>query len=1356
MKKGKQMMNRRTTQDGKAPRSAVCAIGMAMAAALACLARGPSARAAGMLDFKQEWIPGIAVPRMTHQPNIDGIIDPAEWREAAAISGIANVGDNVLIPRPTVYYLAWDNGHLYLACRTYLRPGYKPAIYGGRADGLAYTFDDGMEFVWKPMGRNVVNRNAAYKFFVNCIGFKGDTCRLTLGQMFKDWNPKFRTAWRMTDPGTAPDGGRWWELEMSCTPEDFELKGDNRAGDEWRLMLGFNHIPGWMQARIPCLGSYFDDSGGGYPRAVLVEDTPAVKFLMEDLKNLATDGTASLRLSAFNPRKEDACIEISVDVAGVIQKGETLTVPAGSSAEWNLNQKLPADVSNGVASVKAVWAGRTLLSYTTFFRVGYEARMLAPVSPPDPNKFGWDVKFNPVKRLLMVSGDTWFFENPEDAKEMTWKVYQEGHPARAIAQGSSGKTVLWRFQDLVQLPELEEGKYVVEGVIAMKDGGKRGPMQATIEKKNEAREFASWWGKKFGNPDQIVPPFDPIRTGDAWQCWGRSYRLTSLGLPAAVVSQGRNVLAAPAKLVVRVAGEDHDVPLSEPIVVDAKDWRVSFKGQSRAAGLVFSAEGWMEQDGLVYVDLTYSPEQADPVTVENMRIEYPVVNEDADALVCIGPGGNFSSMTAMLIPPDRKGVLWSTLVTGKPGSRMARGNFYPTVWIGSERCGFLWWGDNDRGWFPEDDIPAHEVARAEAAAGGGPQPAVVLRNNIIGKPAVIAGPRTISFSYMATPFRPFTKGWRAVNATDDGTFFQPHRSVRKDSKTGKPVNAGGQQMNWIHPESRYPEEWDAMWAEQKTSDALGFAGADRCVRERRWYDPYAARSGVSWQHMSFTLFGWGPKSIEEHLYRYFSPGGDWDDEYDESFINYALYLFDGAFGKGGVVQTYFDITFPTLNENPVSGLCYLLDDGRIQPGYVGWNARRFYQRLQALMAEHRLVPNGHGGHSTQAYLLIAMPWMDAVLDGELNFNVDVSDRDWIDYYPIERMRSMSSPHNWGVPICWMGHLDSADKKKTEFAQIKRQEYLWMHDSWKNPYGGGGPRTVMPDTILDFGLNGDATAYHPYWRNPYATAADSDLLVSLWRIADRDDADMRMNPAPDKVDRVLVGVFNYNRTMTKAVSLRVDLKALGLTGEGVTVSARELYGPESGENAYFPARGGNANVEGVFGMECRFDPVSGALILPPLPPHRGRFVGISAHRTADEKRIFDTLKSASKGAGAAEPFEIPPAIVNWGAVSERTVFHDFGAAPGMRPRGENVRVASWVLPDRVLLALANGSDKPADAEIEVDLDALNLTPRLVWQEFMRVRDFGAPAAGVSLDFHNRVLSVKRLEPGSLRLVGLRRY
>jgi hypothetical protein len=358
------------------------------------------------------------------------------------------------------------------------------------------------------------------------------------------------------------------------------------------------------------------------------------------------------------------------------------------------------------------------------------------------------------------------------------------------------------------------------------------------------------------------------------------------------------------------------------------------------------------------------------------------------------------------------------------------------------------------------------------------------------------------------------------------------------------------------------------------------------------------------------------------------------------------------------------------------------------------------------------------------------------------------------------MRAMSSPHNWGVPICWMGHLDSADRAKTEFAQVKRAEYLWMHDSWKNPYGGAG-RTVMPDTILDFGLNGDATAYHPYWRNPYVAGADPNLLVSIWRLADRDDPGMVAEAGTGRVDRVLVGVFNYDRAREQQATLKIDLGALGLSAPDAEVVARDLYGPEPGMDGYYRGGGGNHAVSGLSNTATRLDVTSGTLALAPLAPHRGRFVGLRLERRAETRRVLEALKSVAAEAGAPEPADLPEAALIWGATEPGAAFSGLGKAPAIVGTDPTVRAAAWAWRDRVLLAVVNTGDKPLDAVLKLDLTALNLTPRLPWQEFARLRDFtseppGGKAAPAVLDFHGGTLTIKAFAPRTVRLIGLRRY
>ena len=181
----------------------------------------------------------FAVPKMAKPPVVDGTIDPAEWKEALAIGGLAsqNPGGNQLIMRPTTYFLAWDADNLYVACRTWIMPDYKPRV-SGRAPGTANAFDDGMEFNLRPMGKNVPEgaTDNSYKFFITCFGSDGDLGRVSVGQIFRNWRPRFKTAVRLTEAGSAPKGGRWWEAEVVMPAKDFELVGPNRAGDTLSLI----------------------------------------------------------------------------------------------------------------------------------------------------------------------------------------------------------------------------------------------------------------------------------------------------------------------------------------------------------------------------------------------------------------------------------------------------------------------------------------------------------------------------------------------------------------------------------------------------------------------------------------------------------------------------------------------------------------------------------------------------------------------------------------------------------------------------------------------------------------------------------------------------------------------------------------------------------------------------------------------------------------------------------------------------------------------------------------------------------------------------------------------------------------
>ena len=1261
-------------------------------------------------DEISDQVPFFAVTRMSEPPTIDGTIDPIEWREAMAVGGVADQSTNMskpLLPRPTTFYLGWDPDHIYFAARTYIRPGAKPAVPSGRSQGLAYVWDAGLELNWQPLGANVPpgNKDNSYKWFLNALGFIGDTSRLALGQQFKSWNPQFTIEAGLSEPGSAPDGGRWWQVEMRATPEDFELSGPHRAGDQWRMMLGINHFPSWMQARIPCRGPYLDPYG--YNVMTLVDNTAAVQMTMDDLHNLATDGTTALTVQVFNPTVEIIDVSVAINVADVVDSTQTLTVAPGASAQFRIHEMLPEPVTAGQASVSVTQGEQRLYYYAVPFEVGAYAFMMSPTAPPDTTSFAFETRFNPVRSWLLVKGDTYYLEGAREAQSLQYRVLN-ADKAEPIAEGHITRIAEYYLQDVVQLPSLDPGTYRVEASMELTDGRVLGPMTGSFVKKDEAAEYAHWWDTEHGDVERIIPPYTPLSlNGSTVGSLGRQYRLNALGLPDEILACDGTVSARPARVVVVKDGTEHIIDLGTPEFIETTDWRLRFTGTAQGAGLKFSATGWVEQDGLVYVDLSYESASAEPVRIDALRLEYPLSAADADGLLCIGPGNNYSSRTTMLLPRDQQGQLWSTLDTGINGSGMTVGSFYPTVWIGSERRGFLWWADNDRGWIQDSAVPAHEAVRRDDA--------VVLINHIVAGPAELSVRRTLSLSYVATPFKPMVKGWRMSQSTEDGTFHQPFRNLRTDSKTGRKVfqNPGGGllHVNWIHPESRYPEEWESLWLQQRTEGFAGWPAADSTAHHRQWRDPYAARA-FGFTHMSFQIFGYGRKTLEDHLYDYF--GAEWEpDTWNDTYTDYAMYLFDAAFNRGGVRSTYWDLTFPILFNDPLSGLAYRLPDGRVQNGYNGWNLRRFNMRLYAMQADAGLFPGANGFHSTNAYVPVAMPWVDAVLDGERNWDLESTPLDWVDNMPIDRMRSMSIPHSWGVAICWMANMDTEDPDARDRAKRVQAQWVWMHDSWRNPYIPQLP--VMPEPVLDWGVNDEASVYHPYWRNPFVATADDDVLISLWQLP----------------DRAMLGVFNYSKSEVKDLSVAVDLAGLGL--EADQLFGRLLWAEEGSDVA----------------IEVEKD----MLHVRGLPGHRLALIGLAAPADDERARAASALPAQLSGA-------LPSSLTDFGLVGPATQHFAPDHAPAVRSRNGAIKVAMWKMPDRVLLAVEN-TDRAQehDAVIEVDLDALGLTPRLSWQEFVGVRDLWrsdnqAPPA--TLDYHARSLAVEDIAPRAVRLIGIRRY
>jgi len=238
-----------------------------------------------------------------------------------------------------------------------------------------------------------------------------------------------------------------------------------------------------------------------------------------------------------------------------------------------------------------------------------------------------------------------------------------------------------------------------------------------------------------------------------------------------------------------------------------------------------------------------------------------------------------------------------------------------------------------------------------------------------------------------------------------------------------------------------------------------------------------------------------------------------------------------------------------------------------------------------------------------------------------------------------------------------------------------------------------------------------------------TALNDRLLSSVWR----------------QPGRAIVMVFSESTigSAPRDVAVKLDLAALGLTGD--TVVVKEIG----------TAIGGGMPGNTPRDPQIEFNPATGTVQISGLVRGTARYIGIRTHSQAD----IDRAQAGFAAIGQAEALD--EAMLDWGVVGPDMRFIPaVRAATMLTAANAGLQTAMWQRGDRVLLAVINTGDKTVPGTLNVDLDALKLTPELPWQEFIRARGFHG--TNPRLDFHARTVSVGNIPAGEVRWIGLRRY
>lgn len=137
-----------------------------------------------------------------------------------------------------------------------------------------------------------------------------------------------------------------------------------------------------------------------------------------------------------------------------------------------------------------------------------------------------------------------------------------------------------------------------------------------------------WLDSTLGLDDEVIPPFTPLEVrGDTTRCLGREVTFDHTGLPHAIRSNGREVLAAPMSLVVETSrGREQWRPVGAQ-VTKAAAGVVERAHSVRGERLALAVASRMEADGCLTYRATLTAQR--PTRITDIRLEAPLAEEVA-------------------------------------------------------------------------------------------------------------------------------------------------------------------------------------------------------------------------------------------------------------------------------------------------------------------------------------------------------------------------------------------------------------------------------------------------------------------------------------------------------------------------------------------------------------------------------------------------------------------------------------------------------------------------------------------------------------------------------------------------------
>ena len=619
---------------------------------------------------------------------------------------------------------------------------------------------------------------------------------------------------------------------------------------------------------------------------------------------------------------------------------------------------------------------------------------------------------------------------------------------------------------------------------------------------------------------QLVPdPWTPVtfKQSDAGidvGVWGRTYQFCGSPLPTSIVTNGREMLTGPVRLVGELDGEDIQwSPDGAGVILHSRaDDQVVLIGHQRCQRLVLNTAMWIEYDGAMFIDVKIMPgegvDDESPIELPKLHMEIPLTAEAA---------------TLFHYWPHRGLGIELDHTTENSGGVPADGMaipFKPFIWLGWEEGGLSWFTESAKNWQPADADGAIEVVRDGDS--------VVLRLRLLDSEPVAwknqvlqwrrrVAPLTFRMGLQATPMKPMVRD----TAGRHMAFNFNHQVATTPDKYREGRTVFDRMVDDGVTMAVFHEAWQPI-------QNYGFSDKVSEVREAvnlchengmkvlAYFGYELATLAPEWGDFADDCLAQNPDGVPAGGWRRWPhqrdyvvcTHSDWADELVARIID-AM----DTFGFDGLYLDQTNVPFGCCNES--HGCGWRDANGNLQPTYPILAAREVMRRLYE-------VVHARGGwidlHSSSCCVTPTMSFGHSYYDGEhLIWNEKFS-KDPVPNVGLEAFRAEFIGWNFGIPADYMASATQA--------------FPLVHGILDRPLPEKAESRIPVRKALQM-FDADAAEFLGYWRKdlPFTAGPAESVKISAYRHA----------------DRLLLIVANLSGSDTMDVDVAVDLAAAGLSG-----------------------------------------------------------------------------------------------------------------------------------------------------------------------------------------------------------------